>query len=216
MKSGEDVKFPAGKSIAPFSNESGEYNIVSGVAIANKPGIAVLKYTYNDLEVYDAVDIYENFTLDLTGSDAYGLVVDSDDDDSEVTYRVLGDKAMNFAGGTCGSTVIDVTIDTTTNTIKAVNVVEHSDSTYLANPWEYNGGFVNTGDFIYHIDAYCDKFVGVSTDKPIAPFVVASKENPDGGLVVDDGINMVVSGATRTSNAIIYAVNAAIEHYNGN
>lgn len=45
---------------------------------------------------------------------------------------------------------------------------------------------------------------------------LATKDNPDGGLIVDSGIDMIVSGATRTSNAIIYAVNAAIAEYNKN
>lgn len=217
VKSGDNIKFPGGKGVSKFTGLSdNEYEIVSGVYLAKTPGIAVISYTYANMTLYDAVDIYENFTLELSGSDAYGSVVNTKETDNEITYRVLGDKAMNFPGGTCGSTVIDVVINKTDNTISSVQVIEHSDSTYLANPWEYNGGFVNTGIFIYRINQYCDKFIGLPADTEIMPYVVATKDNPDGGLIVDGGIDMIVSGATRTSNAIIYAVNAAIAEYNKN
>lgn len=212
--SNDTVTYAAGASTSTFIKDDGEeYSITHQVVYANNPGIVVLAYTYGDVTVYDALDIYENFTLDLSGNDAYGQVVSTmNSDDSTITYRVLGDKAMNFAGGTCGSTVIDVTIDTTTDTIKEVHVVEHSDSTYLANPWEYDGGFANVGELIYDINSYTDKFTGLSATTPITPYTLTS-DGVDGGTIVDGGIDMVVTGATRTPNAIIAGVNAAIEAY---
>ena len=214
VMSNDSVTYAAGASTSTFTKDDGEeYSITHQVVYANNPGIVVLAYTYGDVTVYDALDIYENFTLNLSGSDAYGQVVSTiNSDDSTITYRVLGDKAMNFAGGTCGSTVIDVTIDTTTDTIKEVHVVEHSDSTYLANPWEYDGGFANVGELIYDINSYTDKFTGLSATTPITPYTLTS-DGVDGGTIVDGGIDMVVTGATRTPNAIIAGVNAAIEAY---
>ena len=42
----------------------------------------------------------------------------------------------------------------------------------------------------------------------------SSKEGIVGGVVVDGGVDMVVTGATRTPNAIISGVNAAIAQFN--
>ena len=208
------VTYPAGTSTSTFTKESGEeYTITHQVIRGNQPGVVIVSYTYGDTTVYDALDIYDNFTMDLSGSDSYGLVVSTmDQNDSTITYRVLGDKAMNFAGGTCGSTVLDVTIDTTDDTIANVHVVEHSDSTYLANPWEYDGAFANVGKLIYDINSYTDLFTGLSATTPITKYDLTS-DDVEGGVVVDGGIDMVVTGATRTPNAIISAVNAAIEAY---
>ena len=212
--SGEDVKYPAGMTSAAFAGKAGDYTIDSNVLYATKPGIVVISYEYGDHVVYDAVDVYENFTLNLEGQDAYGKVIGIvNETDAEVTYRVLGDKAMNFPGGTCGSTVIDVVIDKANSTIAKVEVVEHSDSTYLANEWEYSGGFVKVGEFIYNIDKFTDQFIGKDATTMINPYVLSTKENPNGGEIVEGGVEMVVTGATRTPNAIIYAVNAAIEAY---
>ena len=214
-KEGE-VKFPEGKNIAKFTNDSEtEYTISTGVALANEAGIAVVSYTYGDLNLVCPMDIYDNFTVGLEGQDAYGKVIGVvSEDDNVVTYRVLGDKAMNFPGGTCGSTVVDVTINKTDKTIVTVNVYEASDSTYLANAWEYNGGFAGTGEFIKAIDQYTAKFEGLDASKPLSVYELTTKENPNGGQVVEGGVDMVVTGATRTSNAIIYAVNAVIEEFN--
>lgn len=212
----DKVTYPAGTSTSTFTKDNGEeYTITHQVVQANNAGVAIIAYSYGDTTVYDALDIYDNFTKDLSGSDSYGQIVTiMDQNDQTITYRVLGDKAMNFPGGTCGSTVIDVTINTTDNTIDTVHVVEHSDSTYLANPWEYNGGFTNVGQLIYDIDSYTDLFTGLSATTPIVKYDLTSDE-VDGGVVVDGGIDMVVTGATRTPNAIIAAVNSAIEAYNG-
>ena len=212
----DKVTYPAGTSTSTFTKENGEeYTITHSVVQANNAGVAIVAYTYGDTTVYDALDIYDNFTMDLSGSDSYGEVVSTmDQTDSTITYRVLGDKAMNFPGGTCGSTVIDVTINTLDSTIDNVHIVEHSDSTYLANPWEYGGGFTNVGQLIYDIDNYTDLFKGLSASQPIVKYDLTS-DDVTGGTIVEGGIDMVVSGATRTPNAIISAVNAAIEAYNG-
>lgn len=208
----EKVTYPAGKAVASFGED---LKVSSGVVYANKPGVAVIAYRLGDMVLYDAVDIYENFTTELSGADAYGKLIGIiDESDTAVTYRVLGDKAMNFPGGTCGSTVVDVTIDKTTDAISKVYVVEHSDSTYLANAWEYGGGFANVGELIYHIDTYTAKYEGLNAKTPITPYELTTKEST-GGTVVEGGIDMVVSGATRTPNAIVRAVNAAIEAYAG-
>lgn len=208
----EKVTYPAGMSVAAV-NES--LTINSGVIYANKPGVAVIAYRFGDMVLYDALDIYENFTTDLSGADAYGKLIGViDESEDAVTYRVLGDKAMNFPGGTCGSTVVDVTIDKKTDTLSKVYVAEHSDSTYLANAWEYGGGFANVGELIYHIDTFTAKFEGLDAKTSVTPYELTTKEST-GGTVVDGGIDMVVSGATRTPNAIVRAVNAAIEAYAG-
>lgn len=210
----EKVTYPNGSSVATFTNEKGEFSIISQVIYANHPGIIILSYEVDGITLIDALDVYENFTTELSGSDAYGQVVNViDENEEKITYRVLGDKAMNFPGGTCGSTVIDVTISKTDDTISKVDIVEHSDSTYLAYAWEYNGAFEATGDFIYHIEKFTDKFIGLSANTLINPYELTTKENPNGGKVIDGGIDMVVTGATRTPNAIIRAVNAAIEKY---
>ena len=216
VMSGDKVKFPEGNNAAKFTNEAGtEYTIKTPVALANNPGIAVIAYTYEDKTIYSALDIYDNFTLSLSGSDAYGNVVYTiEDNDDVVTYRVLGDKAMNFPGGTCGSTVIDVTIDKKAEIIRNVHVYESSDSTYLKHPWEYGGGFIATGEFIQAIDNYTNAFANLSAKLPITAYTIADKDHPDGGLVVEGGVDYVVSGATRTANAIVYAVNSAIEAFN--
>ncbi len=206
----EKVTYPAGQSVAAFGDD---LTVSSGVIYANKPGVAVIAYRLGDMVLYDALDIYENFTTELTGADAYGKLIGIiDESDAAVTYRVLGDKAMNFPGGTCGSTVVDVTIDKKTDTLSKVFVAEHSDSTYLANAWEYGGAFSNVGELIYHIEAFTAKFEGLNAKNPVTPYELTTKEST-GGTVVEGGINMVVSGATRTPNAIVRAVNAAIEAY---
>ena len=163
----EKVTYPAGMSVAAV-NES--LTINSGVIYANKPGVAVIAYRFGDMVLYDALDIYENFTTDLSGADAYGKLIGViDESEDAVTYRVLGDKAMNFPGGTCGSTVVDVTIDKKTDTLSKVYVAEHSDSTYLANAWEYGGGFANVGELIYHIDTFTAKFEGLDAKTSVTP-----------------------------------------------
>lgn len=198
----------------------GDFSVSHAVVKAQAPGLVLVSYTAGESEVLCALDIYENFTLypeELTGSDSYGKVVAGPADltADRLTYRVLGDKAMNFAGGTCGSTVIDVTIERASRTIVDVHIAEHSDSTYLANEWEYNGGFVAVGSFLYNIHAFCNKMIGMSTDQPITAYALSSAKNGVvGGVVVDGGVDMVVTGATRTPNAIISGVNAAIAQFN--
>lgn len=198
----------------------GDYTVTHSAVKAQKPGVALISYKEGENEVLCAVDIYDNFTLYpevLSGSDSYGKVVafPADLTAEKVTYRVLGDKAMNFVGGTCGSTVIDVTFDVATRTIVDVHIAAHSDSTYLSDNWEYGGGFVAVGEFLFDINAFCNKMIGLSADAPITSYALSSsKEGIVGGVVVDGGVDMVVTGATRTPNAIISGVNAAIAQFN--
>lgn len=214
----EDVDTRWPKGIA--TEKVGDFSVSHAVVKAQAPGLVLVRYTAGDSEVLCALDIYDNFTLypeALTGSDSYGKVVAGPADltADRLTYRVLGDKAMNFAGGTCGSTVIDVTIDRASRTIVDVHIAEHSDSTYLANEWEYNGGFVAVGGFLYNINAFCNKMIGMSADQLITAYTLSSAKNGVvGGVVVDGGVDMVVTGATRTPNAIISGVNAAIAQFN--
>lgn len=198
----------------------GDFSVTHSAVKAQQTGIALVSYKEGDNEVLCALDIYDNFTLYpevLSGSDSYGKVVGfpADLTTATVTYRVLGDKAMNFVGGTCGSTVIDVTFDVATRTIVDVHIAAHSDSTYLTGTWEYGGGFVAVGEFLYNINAFCNKMIGMSADAPITGYTLSSsKEGVVGGVVVDGGVDMVVTGATRTPNAIISGVNAAIAQFN--
>lgn len=207
--------YPAGQATTAF----GDFTVTHGVVKAQKAGIAVISYKEGENEVLCAVDIYDNFTLYpevLSGSDSYGKVVAGPADlaAEKLTYRVLGDKAMNFVGGTPGSTVIDVTIDRATRTIADVRIVAHSDSTYLSDSWEYGGGFVAVGEFLFDINLVCNKMIGLSADAPITPYALTSnKDGVTGGLVVEGGLDIVVTGATRTPNAIISAVNAAIAQF---
>ena len=90
--------------------------------------------------------------------------------------------------------------------------VEHSDSTYLANAWEYNGNYAATGNTLYDIAAFLAQFKGKSADTAIAKYVLTSQD-AEGGVPVEGGIDMTVTGATRTPNAVIAAVNAAIEQF---
>jgi Na+-translocating ferredoxin:NAD+ oxidoreductase RnfG subunit len=53
----------------------------------------------------------------------------------------------------------------------------------------------------------------LSTDAPIAKYALTTAK-AKGGLMVEGGIADVVTGATRTTNAIISAVNAALEQFN--
>lgn len=207
--------YPAGLATTAF----GEFSVTHSAVKAQQAGIAVISYKEGDNEVLCALDIYDNFTLYpevLSGSDSYGKVVAGPADLSAdlLTYRVLGDKAMNFVGGTCGSTVIDVTIDRATRTIVDVHIVAHSDSTYLTGAWEYGGGFVKVGEFLFDINLVCNKMIGLSADTPITPYALTStKDGVTGGVVVEGGLDIVVTGATRTPNAIISAVNAAIAQF---
>jgi hypothetical protein len=164
--------------------------------------------------VLDTLEIYENFTTTLSGSDSYGKVVYNPAHllGYMLTYRVLGDKAMNFPGGTAGSTVVDVTIDRDARTIDNVHVAAHSDSTYLANPWEYSGQFIATGNKLYDIATCCAKFRGLSAETTIVKYALTTAK-AKGGLIVEGGVADVVTGATRTTNAIISAVNAALEQF---
>lgn len=197
----------------------GDYSVTHSAVKAQKAGIAVVSYKEGENEVLCALDIYDNFTLypeTLSGSDSYGKVVGfpADKTAEKVTYRVLGDKAMNFVGGTCGSTVIDVTIDVATRTIVDVHIAAHSDSTYLSDSWEYGGGFVAVGEFLFDINAFCNKMIGHSADEAITGYTLSSSKNGIvGGVVVEGGVDMVVTGATRTPNAIISGVNAAIAQF---
>ncbi len=197
----------------------GDFSVTHSAVKAQKAGLAVISYKEGENEVLCALDIYDNFTLYpevLSGSDSYGKVVafPADLTADRLTYRVLGDKAMNFVGGTCGSTVIDVTIDRATRTIADVHIAAHSDSTYLSDNWEYGGGFVAVGEFLYDINAFCSKMIGMSADAPITGYTLSSaKESIVGGVVVDGGVDMVVTGATRTPNAIISGVNAALAQF---
>ena len=207
--------YPAGQATTAF----GDFSVTHNAVKAQKAGVALVSYKEGENEVLCALDIYDNFTLYpevLSGSDSYGKVVAGPADLTAdlLTYRVLGDKAMNFVGGTCGSTVIDVTIDRATRTIVSVRIVAHSDSTYLSDSWEYGGGFVAVGEFLFDINLVCNKMVGLSADAPITPYALtSSKTGVTGGLVVEGGIDLVVTGATRTPNAIISAVNAAIAQF---
>lgn len=213
------VRWPAGLVSSVFENGDAKYEVSHHAVKANVPGIALIQYRNGDSVVNEAVEIYENFTLypeKLTGSDAYGKVVGfpADLKADLLTYRVLGDKAMNFPGGTVGSTVIDVTFDRNARKIADVRIVAHSDSPYLSNPWEYNGGFIATGDMLHNIAAFANKFINKEVDSHVSSYVLSNaKESIVGGTVVDGGIDMVVTGATRTPNAIIYAVNAAIDQF---
>ena len=210
VMSGDKVLYPAGQNILSFKkDDESEYKISSQAFRTDKPGFVVVAYTYGDMVIYDALDIYQSFTDGLEGADAYGKVISTNETDKDVTYRALGDKAMNY-----GTTAVDITIDKETNLISSVNIYEHSDSTYLANTWEYGGGFVNVGKFIYDIDSYTAKFVGHDVSTPFTPYQLTTEENKDGGSVVKGGVDMVVSGATRTPNSVLRAVNAAIEEYN--
>lgn len=208
--------YPAGQATTAFGDFSVTHNAVKAVTA----GVAVVSYQEGENEVLCALDIYDNFTLYpevLSGSDSYGKVVagPADLNADLLTYRVLGDKAMNFVGGTCGSTVIDVTFDRATRTIVDVQIVAHSDSTYLTGSWEYGGGFVAVGEFLFDINLVCNKMIGLSADNAITPYQLTSaKTGVTGGLVVEGGIDLVVTGATRTPNAIISAVNAAIAQFN--
>lgn len=198
----------------------GDFSVTHSAVKAQKAGIALISYKEGENEVLCALDIYDNFTLYpevLSGSDSYGKVVafPADLTAPTLTYRVLGDKAMNFVGGTCGSTVIDVTFDAATRTIVDVHIAAHSDSTYLTGTWEYGGGFVAVGEFLFDINAFCNKMIGKSADTPITGYTLSvAKEGIVGGVVVDGGVDMVVTGATRTPNAIISGVNAAIAQFN--
>ena len=127
-------------------------------------------------------------------------------------YRVLGDKAMNSPGGTCGSTVIDVTVDIPSRTIFSAKIAAHSDSTYLSSGWEYGGGFVEAGDALFDINVFMNKLTGLSADEVINPYALSAKEVV-GGTIVEGGVDMIMTGATRTPNAIIYALNEAIEQF---
>lgn len=198
----------------------GDFTVTHSAVKAQKAGLVVISYTEGENQVLCALDIYDNFTLypeTLSGSDSYGKVVAGPADltAEKLTYRVLGDKAMNFVGGTCGSTVIDVTIDRASRTIVDVHIAAHSDSTYLSDAWEYGGGFIAVGDFLYNINAFCNKMVGMSADQAITGYTLSSnKDGIVGGVVVEGGVDMVVTGATRTPNAIISGVNAAIAQFN--
>ncbi len=202
-----------------FKNGETEYTVSHNAMLAKAPGMALVEYSFDGKTVLDAVEIYDNFTLypeALSGSDAYGHVVTMPADltADTLTYRVLGDKAMNFPGGTAGSTIVDVTIDRASRTIADVQVVFSSDSTYLSNAWEYGGNFAPVGEFLYGIPAFAHKIVGMSADTPIVRYTLSDqKANVVGGTVVEGGVDMVVTGATRTPNAVIAAVNAAIEQF---
>ena len=214
---GEDMKWPGGVSTAQVAADDETYTVTHNVVKANAAGVALIEYRCGDTVVYDAIDIYDNFTLypeALSGSDSYGHVVAGPADLSAdtLTYRVLGDKAMNFPGGTCGSTVIDVTIDRESRTLVDVRIAEHSDSTYLANAWEYNGNYAATGNTLYDIATFLAQFKGKSADTAIVKYVLTSQD-AEGGVPVEGGIDMTVTGATRTPNAVIAAVNAAIEQF---
>ncbi len=214
----EDVedRWESGLAVTEFGDHAVSHNVVK----AEAPGLVLVSYTVGDNEVLSALDIYDNFTLYpevLSGSDSYGHVVAGPADltADSLTYRVLGDKAMNFPGGTCGSTVIDITFDRDANIISDIHIAEHSDSTYLANEWEYGGNFADVGEFIYNINAFTNKMIGMSADEPITSYVLSSEDDGiAGGVVEDGGVDMVVTGATRTPNAIISGVNAAIAQYN--
>ncbi|MBQ8201638.1 MAG: FMN-binding protein [Clostridia bacterium] len=208
--------YVAGQATTAF----GDFSVTHNAVKAQKAGIVLVSYAEGENEVLCALDIYDNFTLYpevLSGSDSYGKVVTvpADLNAEKLTYRVLGDKAMNFVGGTCGSTVIDVTFDRATRTIVDVHIAAHSDSTYLSDNWEYGGGFVAVGEFLFDINAFCNKMIGMSADAPITGYTLSSsKTGVVGGVVVDGGVDMVVTGATRTPNAIISGVNAAIAQFN--
>ena len=217
----EDVfngtKLTWGKGVFTATQKSGNasYKVSHNVIQALTPGIVLVEYRCGNDSVLDALEIYDNFTVGLSGSDSYGQVVYHPTHllDYSLAYRVLGDKAMNFPGGTAGPTVIDVVIDRDDRRIESVHVAAHSDSTYLADPWEYSGQFIPTGNKLYDIATYCAKFQGLSTDAPIAKYALTTAK-AKGGLMVEGGIADVVTGATRTTNAIISAVNAALEQFN--
>lgn len=190
------------------------YKVSHNVIKAETPGIVLIEYSCGGESILDAIEIYQNFTTTLNGSDSYGKVAYSPKKlmDYSLTYRVLGDKAMNFPGGTAGPTVVDVTIDRDNRLIQNIRIIAHSDSTYLADPWEYSGKFIATGNKLYDIATYCTKFKGLNADTAITKYMLSTSK-VKGGLIVEGGIADVVSGTTRTTNAIISAVNAAIEQF---
>lgn len=212
-----NVTWPLGVYTGAFTYGDKSFNVTHNAVLAKEAGIAVIAYTYNGETVLDAIDIYDNFTLypePLSGSDAYGQVVAANRTDDYITYISLGDKAMNFPGGTAGSTIVSVKIDIANRTIVEVLDLASSDSTYLANEWEYNGGFTAIGYQLFAIDNFTSCFGGRSADEAVTRYgLSSSKDGIVGGVVVEGGIDYVVTGATRTPNAIISAVNAALEMF---
>lgn len=211
---GTKLTWSKGLFTATQKSGNASYKVSHNVIKAISSGIVLVEYRCGDDSVLDALEIYDNFTVGLGGSDSYGQVVYHPTQlmDYLLTYRVLGDKAMNFPGGTAGPTVVDVTIDRDARIIDSVRVAAHSDSTYLADPWEYAGQFIPTGNKLYDIATYCAKFKGLSANAPVAKYALTTAK-AKGGLIVEGGIADVVTGATRTTNAIISAVNAAIEQF---
>jgi len=210
------VTWPLGVTTASFKNGDATYTVSHNAVKGVMPGVAVISYTAGETTLLCAVEIYDNFTLTLSGSDAYGMVAAGPADKTAdvLVYRVLGDKAMNFPGGTPGSTVIDVAIDRASRTILSVRITAHSDSPYLYNPWEYGGGFVSVGSQLYDIARFTNMFAGRSADSDVSPYVLSSQKNGVvGGVPVEGGIDLVVTGATRTPNAIVAAVNAALVRF---
>ena len=61
----------------------------------------------------------------------------------------------------------------------------------------------------YHIEKAKEV---TGADTAIAKYVLTSQD-AEGGVPVEGGIDMTVTGATRTPNAVIAAVNAAIEQF---
>lgn len=211
------LTWPAGVYTGAFSYDDASFNVTHNVVLAHKPGIAVIAYTWNGETVLDAVDVFENFTLHpevLSGSDSYGKVVASSIEDDVVTYIALGDKAMNFPGGTAGSTLVSVSVDVNTRKIVKVYDLASSDSTYLSNAWEYGGGFTTVGDMLYAINDFTAYFAGHNADDLVTKYDLSvPKEGVVGGVVVEGGVDVIMTGATRTANAIISAVNAAQEAF---
>ena len=212
-----NVTWPLGVYTGAFTYGDKSVSVTHNAVLAKAPGVAVIAYSFNGETVLDAVDIYPNFTLypePLSGSDAYGQVVAAHRTEDTVTYIALGDKAMNFPGGTAGSTIVSVKIDIASRTIAEVLDLANSDSPYLANEWEYNGGFTSVGLQLYAIGNFTSCFAGRSAEEPITRYgLSSSRDGITGGVVVDGGIDYVVTGATRTPNAIISAVNAVLEAF---
>ncbi|MEG2014775.1 MAG: hypothetical protein RR086_03495, partial [Clostridia bacterium] len=75
MKNATDIKWVKGVNVASFKVGEKKFNVSHNVVKAVKPGIALIEYKYNDETVLCALDIYENFTIGLSGSDSYGKVV---------------------------------------------------------------------------------------------------------------------------------------------
>lgn len=72
------MKWPGGVSTAQVAADDETYTVTHNVVKANAAGVALIEYRCGDAVVYDAIDIYDNFTLypeALSGSDSYGHVV---------------------------------------------------------------------------------------------------------------------------------------------